>query len=329
MGLKIEGGDGSVEDLARLKVAALAGGVGAAKFLRGLIEIVPQENVSVIGNVGDDLTLYGLHISPDLDIVMYTLAGLVCREKGWGVEGDSFNCLNMLSRYGFDPWFKLGDMDLATHIYRTYLLKSGLTISQATLELCKRLGLKVKLIPATDSYLRTIIISNEGRLAFQEYFVKRRCEPKVLDVVFEGADRAEPAPGVLESLEEADVIVLCPSNPILSIGPILAVKAIRRLLRRSQKPIVAVSPIVAGRALKGPADKIMLELGLKPSALTVAELYRDFLKVFVVDVRDGDLKPEVEELGIEVVLTDTIMSDLTKQTALARETLKAALRSHM
>ena len=329
MGLKIEGGDGSVEDLARLKVAALAGGVGAAKFLRGLIEIVPQENVSVIGNVGDDLTLYGLHISPDLDIVMYTLAGLVCREKGWGVEGDSFNCLNMLSRYGFDPWFKLGDIDLATHIYRTYLLKSGLTLSQATLELCKRLGLKVKLIPATDSYLRTIIISNEGRLAFQEYFVKRRCEPKVLDVVFEGADRAEPAPGVLESLEEADVIVLCPSNPILSIGPILAVKAIRRLLRSFQKPIVAVSPIVAGRALKGPADKIMLELGLKPSALTVAELYRDFLKVFVVDVRDGDLKPEVEGLGIRVVLTDTIMSDLSKQTALARETLKAALRTHM
>jgi len=329
MGLKIEGGDGSVEDLARLKVAALAGGVGAAKFLRGLIEIVPQENVSVIGNVGDDLTLYGLHISPDLDIVMYTLTGLVCREKGWGIEGDSFNCLNMLSRYGFDPWFKLGDMDLATHIYRTYLLKSGLTLSQATLELCKRLGLKVKLIPATDSYLRTIIISNEGRLAFQEYFVKRRCEPKVLDVVFEGADRAEPAPGVLESLEEADVIVLCPSNPILSIGPILAVKAIRRLLRSFQKPIVAVSPIVAGRALKGPADKIMLELGLKPSALTVAELYRDFLKVFVVDVRDGDLKPEVEGLGIRVVLTDTIMSDLSKQTALARETLKAALRTHM
>jgi LPPG:FO 2-phospho-L-lactate transferase len=329
MGLKIEGGDGSMGDLTRLKVAALAGGVGAAKFLRGLIEIVPQENVSIIGNVGDDLTLYGLHVSPDLDIVMYTLAGLVCREKGWGVEGDSFNCLNMLSRYGFDPWFKLGDMDLATHIYRTYLLKSGLTLSQATLELCRRLGLKVKLIPATDGYLRTIIISDEGQLAFQEYFVKRRCEPKVLDVVFEGADAAEPAPGVLESLEEADVIVLCPSNPILSIGPILAVKAIRRLLRSFQKSIVAVSPIVAGRALKGPADKIMLELGLKPSALTVAELYRDFLKVFVVDVRDGELKPEVEELGIEVFLTDTIMSDLTKQTVLARETLKAALKAHM
>jgi LPPG:FO 2-phospho-L-lactate transferase len=329
MGLKIEGGDGFVEDLTSLKVAALAGGVGAAKFLRGLIETVPQENVSVIGNVGDDLTLYGLHVSPDLDIVMYTLAGLVCREKGWGVEGDSFNCLNMLSRYGFDPWFKLGDMDLATHIYRTYLLKSGLTLSQATLELCRRLGLKVKLIPATDGYLRTVIISDEGRLAFQEYFVKRRCEPKVLDVVFEGADVAEPAPGVLESLEEADVIVLCPSNPILSIGPILAVKAIRRLLRSFQKPIVAVSPIVAGKALKGPADKIMLELGLKPSALTVAELYRDFLKVFVVDVRDGELKPEVEGLGIEVFLTDTIMSDLAKQTALARKTLKAALRAHM
>jgi LPPG:FO 2-phospho-L-lactate transferase len=329
MGFNVKGGDDSMGDLTGLKVVALAGGVGAAKFLRGLIEVVPQENVSIIGNVGDDLTLYGLHISPDLDIVMYTLADLVCKERGWGVEGDSFNCLNMLSRYGFDPWFKLGDMDLATHIYRTYLLKSGLTLSRATLELCKRLGLKVKLIPVTDGYLRTVIVSDEGRLAFQEYFVKRRCEPKVLDVVFEGADTAEPAPGVLESLEEADVVILCPSNPILSIGPILAVKAIRRLLRSFHKPIVAVSPIIAGRALKGPADKIMLELGLKPSALTVAELYRDFLKVFIMDVRDKDIKPKVEELGIEVVLTDTIMSDLSKQIALAKETLKAALKTHM
>lgn len=318
-----------MEDLSRLKVVALAGGVGAARFLRGLIEVVPQENVSVIGNVGDDLTLYGLHISPDLDIVAYTLADLVCKEKGWGIEGDSFNCLNMLSRYGFDSWFKLGDKDLATHIYRTYLLRSGLTLSQATLELCRRLGLKIRLIPATDDYLRTIIYSDEGRLPFQEYFVKRKCEPKVLGIVFEGAEKAEPAPGVLDSLEEADVIVLCPSNPMLSIGPILAVKGIRSFLRKSLKPIVAVSPIVAGKALKGPADKIMLELGLKPSALNVAEFYRDFLKVFIVDVRDGDLKFEIERLGIKVVLTDTIMSDLGKQSDLARETLKAALENHM
>ncbi len=318
-----------MEDLSKLKVTALAGGVGAARFLRGLIEVIPQENVSIIGNVGDDLTLYGLHISPDLDIIMYTLADLVCKDKGWGIEGDSFKCLNMLSRYGFDPWFKLGDMDLATHIYRTYLLRSGLTLSQATLELCKRLGLKIRLIPVTNDYLRTVIYSDAGRLPFQEYFVKRRCEPKLLSVVFEGAEEAEPAPGVLEALEEADVIILCPSNPILSIGPILAVKGIRSLLRKSLRPIVAVSPIVAGKALKGPADKIMLELGLKPSALTVAELYRDFLKVFVVDVRDESLKPEVEQLGIKVVLTDTIMSDLNKQIALARETLKAALEIHM
>lgn len=318
-----------MEDLSKLKVTALAGGVGAARFLRGLIEVVLQENVNIIGNVGDDLTLYGLHISPDLDIVMYTIADLVCEEKGWGIEGDSFNCLNMLSRYGFDSWFRLGDIDLATHIYRTYLLRGGLTLSQVTLELCRRLGLKIRLIPATDDYLRTVIHSDDGRLQFQEYFVKRKCEPKVLGVVFEGAEKAEPAPGVLEALEEADVIVLCPSNPILSIGPILAVKGIRSSLRKSLKPIVAVSPIVAGKALKGPADKIMLELGLKPSALTVAEFYRDFLKVFIADVRDGDLKFEIEQLGIKVVLTDTIMSDLGKQIALARETLKAALESHM
>ncbi|MEM3104474.1 MAG: 2-phospho-L-lactate transferase [Candidatus Bathyarchaeia archaeon] len=316
-------------DLTKLKVTALAGGVGAARFLRGLIEVVPQQNVSIIGNVGDDLTLYGLHISPDLDIVMYTLADLVCKEKGWGIEGDTFNCLNMLSKYGFDSWFKLGDADLATHIYRTYMIKSGLTLSQVTLELCRRLGLKVRLIPVTDDHLRTVVISDEGRLSFQEYFVKRRCEPKVLSVVFEGVENAEPAPGVFEALEDADVIVVCPSNPILSIGPILAVKGVRDFLRKSLKPIVAVSPIVAGKALKGPADKILLELGLKPSALTVAELYRDFLKVFIVDVRDESLKFEVEHLGIKVFLTDTVMSDLSKQVALARETLKAALEIHM
>lgn len=318
-----------MEGLTELKVTALAGGVGAARFLRGLIEVVPQENVSIIGNVGDDLTIYGLHVSPDLDIVMYTLADLVCRERGWGIEGDTFNCLNMLSRYGLETWFNLGDRDLATHIYRTYMIKSGLTLSQATAELCRRLGLKVKLIPATDDYLRTVILSDEGRLPFQEYFVKRQCKPRVLNVIFEGAEEAKPAPGVFEALEEADVIVLCPSNPILSIGPILAVRGIRDFLRRTLKPIVAVSPIVSGKALKGPADKILSELGLKPSALTIAELYRDFLKVFVIDVRDEDLKFEIERLNIRVVSTDTIMSDLKKQVDLARETLKAALEIHM
>lgn len=318
-----------MEGLTELKVTALAGGVGAARFLRGLIEVVPQENVSIIGNVGDDLTIYGLHVSPDLDIVMYTLADLVCRERGWGIEGDTFNCLNMLSRYGLETWFNLGDRDLATHIYRTYMIKSGLTLSQATAELCRRLGLKVKLIPATDDYLRTVILSDEGRLPFQEYFVKRQCKPRVLNVIFEGAEEAKPAPGVFEALEEADVIVLCPSNPILSIGPILAVRGIRDFLRRTLKPIVAVSPIVSGKALKGPADKILSELGLKPSALTIAELYRDFLRVFVIDVRDEDLKFEIERLNIRVVSTDTIMSDLKKQVDLARETLKAALEIHM
>ncbi|MBS7613427.1 YvcK family protein [Candidatus Bathyarchaeota archaeon] len=188
--------------------------------------------------------------------------------------------------------------------------------------------MKIRLIPVTDDYLRTVIYSDAGRLTFQEYFVKMKCEPKVLGIVFEGAEEAEPSSGVFEALEEADVIVLCPSNPILSIGPILAVKGIRSFLRRSLKPIVAISPIVAGKALKGPADKIMLELGLKPSALTVAEFYRDFLKVFIVDVRDGNLKFEVEQIGIKVVLTDTIMSSLSKQITLARETLKAALEIH-
>ncbi|HID18847.1 TPA: 2-phospho-L-lactate transferase, partial [Candidatus Bathyarchaeota archaeon] len=279
------------------------------------------------GSVTADLELYGLHISPDLDIVMYTLADLVCEERGWGVRGDSFNCLSMLSRYGLETWFRLGDMDLATHIYRTHMLRQGLTLSQVTFKLCRRLGLKVKLIPVTDHPLRTFIVSEEGYLSFQEYFVRRRCEPKVLNVVFDGVDEAEAAPGVLEALEGSDIIVICPSNPILSIGPILAVRGVRKALRRSDGRVVAITPLIAGKTVKGPADKMMVELGLEPTALGVAKLYKEFLDVFVLDVRDCSLKPKVESLGVGVAVTDTLMVDLASRIRLARETLKAALKA--
>jgi len=309
----------------RLKITALAGGVGAAKFLRGLIRTVPQEDVTIIGNVGDDLELYGLHICPDLDTVMYSLAGMVCRKRGWGLEDDTFNCLSMLSRYGLETWFKLGDKDLATHVYRTYLLKSGLRLSRVTSELCRRLGLRVKILPVTDNRLRTMIVTEEGTLSFQEYFVKKRCEPKVLEVFFDGADEAEPAPGVIESIMNADVIIICPSNPILSIQPILAVKGVREALRRSDKPVVAITPIIAGKAVKGPAVKIMRELGYAASASTVAEFYRDFLEIFVLDIRDRGLKSVIESLGLKVSLHDTLMRTPEDEIRLAKEVLNATL----
>lgn len=309
-----------------LRVTALAGGVGAARFLRGLVHVVPPENITVIGNVGDDLEVHGLYVSPDLDILMYTLAGIVDEEKGWGVKGDTFNCLSMLSRYGCETWFKLGDLDLATHIYRTLLLRKGFKLSEVTRILCEKLGVRVRIIPVTDSPLRTVILSDKGELQFQEYFVKLKFDVKVTGVRFAGVEEAEPAEGVLEALEEADAVIVCPSNPVVSIGPILAVKGVREALRKTGKPVVAVSPIIGGRAVKGPADRLMRDLGFKPSALGVAELYRDFLKVFVIDLQDARLKPSIEALGIRVEVTGTLMKSLEDSVRLAEETLKAALK---
>ncbi|RLG80216.1 MAG: 2-phospho-L-lactate transferase [Thermoprotei archaeon] len=309
-----------------MRVTALAGGVGAARFLRGLVHVVPPENITVIGNVGDDLEVHGLYVSPDLDILMYTLAGIVDEEKGWGVKGDTFNCLSMLSRYGCETWFKLGDLDLATHIYRTLLLRKGFKLSEVTRILCEKLGVRVRIIPVTDSPLRTVILSDKGELQFQEYFVKLKFDVKVTGVRFAGVEEAEPAEGVLEALEEADAVIVCPSNPVVSIGPILAVKGVREALRKTGKPVVAVSPIIGGRAVKGPADRLMRDLGFKPSALGVAELYRDFLKVFVIDLQDARLKPSIEALGIRVEVTGTLMKSLEDSVRLAEETLKAALK---
>lgn len=306
-----------------VRIAALAGGVGAARFLRGLVHVAPPENVTVIGNVGDDVEIYGLHVSPDLDIVMYTLAGIVDEERGWGVRDDTFNCLSMMSEYGLETWFKLGDRDLATHILRTSMLRRGLKLSQITRELCRRLGVGVSLIPVTDDPLRTMILSDRGVLPFQEYFVKLRWEVKVLGVRFEGSERARPAEGVLEAIEEADVVVVCPSNPIVSIGPILAVKGVREALRRTSAGRVAISPIIGGKTVKGPADRMMRDLGLEPSALGVAKLYEDFLDLFVVDNEDRRLRKDIEALGLEVLVTDTLMRGLEDSIRLARETVGA------
>ena len=305
------------------KLVCLSGGVGAAKFLQGLVATVPQEDIVIIVNTGDDLNLYGLHVSPDPDIVMYTLSGIVDQEKGWGVQDDTFRCLQMLSRYGLESWFRLGDRDLATHVYRTQLMRSGFSHAQVTQKLCDALGLRVRILPMTNENVATKIITNVGELHFEEYLVKRRAVDKVLDVVFEGVEAAFPASGVVESIRDARAVILCPSNPIVSIGPILAVKGIRDALRKTQARIVAISPIVGGTTVKGPADKLMMGLGMEVSAYSVALLYRDFLNTFILDETDAKEKRRIEELGIQVVTTNTVMRTLEDKKKLAMVTLEA------
>ena len=299
-------------------VAALAGGVGAARLLRGMVHVVPSEKLVIIGNTGDDVEFYGLHISPDLDIVMYTLAGIVDENKGWGVSGDTFNCLEMLGKLGFETWFKLGDKDLAVHIARTKFLKEGIRLSEATKRLCQKLRVKAKLVPMTDDRVNTKIISGSLCLDFQEYFVKRKTEDAVTNVVFDGADRAKPAPMVVEALEEAERVIICPSNPILSISPILSILEIKAALKKTDAYVVAVSPIVGGKALKGPADRIMASMGLEVSAYGVAEFYRDFLDHMVIDEVDKHQKKRIEALGVKVTVANTIMKNLEDSVRLAK-----------
>jgi len=296
--------------------------VGAARFLQGLVRIIPQENITVIVNTGDNIELYGLDISPDPDIVMYTLAGIVDEEKGWGIQGDTFNCLNMFQKYDLETWFKLGDKDLATHIYRTQLLKNGLSLDEVTQKLCRALRLKVKILPMTNEKLVPQIITDAGKMHFEEYLVKRGAKDKVLDVIFEGVKSVQPAPGTIESLRNADGIIVCPSNPIVSVGPILAVKPIRETLKETTAKVVAISPIVGGATVKGPADKLMQGLGLEVSAYSVAFLYRDFLDVFILDEVDSVEKGKIERLGVVVVTANTIMRSLQDKIELARLALK-------
>lgn len=304
-------------------ITALAGGVGAARFLQGLIKVVPEEEVTIIGNTGDDLELYGLHISPDLDIVMYTLAGIVDEEKSWGIRGDTFHCLDMLRSYGHETWFNLGDRDLATHIYRTQLLQSGLSLSEATEKLRKKLGLKANVLPMTDDKFETIIETPMGAMPFQEYLVKRQAQNKVIGVQFEAVKEIKPAPGVVESILQAETIVVCPSNPVVSIGTILSLKGVRDALKETRARVTAVSPIIGGSPVKGPADKLMKGLGLEVSAYAVAKLYQDFLDVFVIDQADRSEKEKIEGLDLHVVVTDSIMKSLEDKIRLARVTLQS------
>ena len=305
------------------KVVVLAGGVGAARFLDGLAGVIPAADITVIGNTGDDLEVHGLSVSPDLDTLTYTLAGVVDPAQGWGLAGDTFECLDHLERFGSDTWFRLGDRDLATHIYRTSLLRSGLPLSDVTLRIGRSLGVRSRIIPMSNDRVRTWVETGQGRLDFQTYFVKRQARDQVNGVEFVGAETAQPAPDVVEEIRVAKAVIVAPSNPIISIGPILAVPGIREALRKTNAAVAAVSPIVAGRALKGPTARMMEGLGMEASALSVAELYRDFVDFFVLDQQDRTLSDRVEALGMKPVTTNTVMASAVLKKELAQATLRA------
>lgn len=305
-------------------IVVLAGGVGAARFLQGLVQVIPQERITVIGNTGDDREFYGLHVSPDLDIVTYTLAGVVDEANGWGIRDDSYHTMQQLTRYGNEDWFALGDRDLATHIHRTQRLRAGKTLSAVTDELCRLFGVQLRLLPMSDQPVATHVQTPAGLLHFEEYFVQRRSADEVQDVKFVGASTARPAPGVLDAIKEAEAILIAPSNPIVSIGSILSVPGIHDALHEASGMVVAVSPIVGGAPIKGPADKLMRGLHMDVSAVGVARCYRDFLDVMVIDEQDAHLIPQIEDLGIPAVATNTIMRDSEAKAALARSVLTAA-----
>jgi LPPG:FO 2-phospho-L-lactate transferase len=305
----------------RLRIAALAGGVGASKLLLGLYDVMDPAALTAIVNTGDDITLHGLKISPDLDIVTYTLAGIIDPKKGWGFRGETFHLLRRLAVFGRTNWFNLGDRDLATHIHRTAMLADGKTLADAAESIRLALGVKSRILPMCNEPVPTIIESNEGALHFQEYLVKRRAEPVVRSIRFDGVEAANPAPGVLEAIRDADRIIICPSNPLISIGPILAVKGIREALRARRDSVVAVCPIVGGKSLKGPSDKMLAELGHEASAKGVAKLYADFTGTLVIDPADESQRVAIESLDMKVAVIPTVMQTRGDKRKLARSIL--------
>lgn len=305
-------------------ITVLSGGVGGSRFLRGLVQVVEPEQVTAIVNTGDDEEFFGLYVCPDLDIVTYGLAGLVDESRGWGYQGDTFHCLEALDRLGGETWFGLGDRDLATHVHRTQFLRQGHTLSQAAADIARRLGVHVRLLPMTDDRVPTMVETDAGTLSFQEYLVKRGARDRVRAVRFQDIERAQPAPGVLEALGEAEVMVVAPSNPIGSIEPILSLPGVREAVRSASAPVVAISPVVAGRVFQPPADGMLSGLGHEVSARGVARLYASFAQAFVLDQQDADQADDVAALGMRPVVTNTVMTGPAEREGLAREVLRAA-----
>ncbi len=303
-------------------IVTLAGGVGAARFLDGLARVLPAENIFIIGNTGDDAEIHGLHVSPDLDTVTYTLAALADSHRGWGIQGDTFHCLKGLDNLGSATWFQLGDRDLATHLYRTERLRQGASLAEVTSEITAALGVRACIAPMSNDRVRTQICTPSGELEFQTYFVKRRSRDRVTGIRFEGAPTAKPTPGLIDTIAKAQAIILCPSNPFISIGSILAVPGIREALRANHKRVAAISPIVGGRALKGPAARMMKSMCQQASAAAVARLYADFAGVFVLDEIDRHATAQVEALGIKPLVTNTVMRGARERKSLARAVVR-------
>ncbi len=321
-------------------IVALAGGVGAARLLGGMIRVVPERDITVVVNTGDDTVLHGLHVSPDLDTVTYSLAGVVNPETGWGLAGETWAVMDALERYGGATWFRLGDRDLGTHLYRTQRLRDGAPLSTITAEVASSWGVGPRLLPMSDDPVRTrVTLAGDGgggpgglgedrepkgrEIEFQDYFVRRRHAVEVQAVRFEGAESARPAPGVLEAIETATTVVVCPSNPIVSIGPILAVPGVEETIARRRADTVAVSPIVAGAALKGPADRLLTELGHEASAVGVARLYAPLASTLVVDEADASLADRIEAEGLRCAIAPAVMTTPEVAAALAKVVLAA------
>ncbi len=290
-----------------MKYLALAGGVGGAKLALGLSRILPSSGLTVVVNTADDENFHGLHVSPDVDTVMYTLAGLSNPETGWGMTGESFRTLERLNAYGADTWFNLGDKDLATHIRRTHLLSQGYTLSQVTESLRTALGVTHPIVPMSDQPVRTMLTTGIGELPMQTWFVRHRCEPAVSEIRFDGVERAKPAPEFVRALSECDVLVFCPSNPFVSVAPILAVPGVRDAIEHFDGARIAVSPIVGGQAIKGPAAKMMGEMGIESSCVGVAAQYKDLCDIFILDDVDADRAGDIETLGMRAAVTNTMM----------------------
>lgn len=302
-------------------LVVLTGGTGGAKLVQGLsLELDPEE-LAIICNTGDDFVLHGLHISPDLDTITYTLAGLSDTTRGWGIKDDTFVVLEWLERYGGESWFKLGDRDLATHIARSRLLAEGLSLSEITGRMRRALGVRAAILPMSDDRVETRIMTAAGEISFQDYFVKRRWRDEVEGVFFSGAEKSRPAPGLVDVLRGARAVIVCPSNPVTSIGPILSVPGIRRALSEAESPVVAVSPIIQGAPVSGPADRLMVAAGYEASAAGVALAYADFVDAILIAPEDGDLKGRIEALGIRTVAAPIRMDSLTDKRRVARAVL--------
>jgi len=302
-------------------IVVLTGGTGGAKFVDGLRQVVSALELTIVVNTGDDLEWWGLYVSPDIDSITYVLAGMLSKERGWGVKGDTFFCLQAMGQLGQPIWFKTGDRDLAAHLFRSKMITQGKTLSEATAEISSRLGVQARILPMTDSRVETRVMTPVGELSFEEYFVQRWYQDPVESVRFAGAADAEPAPGVIEAIKSASVVILAPSNPVTSIGPILAVPGIREALRETRAPVIAISPIVGGAAVSGPAGALMAAQGFPVSLAGVAQAYHDFLDVLIADTRDANEAEQLQQTGFRVHCAATIMRTAADKAELARAVL--------